>query len=429
MTAETRSTVGARHSPYRQRVVAWWHWLAPRPLDQISIVLYPVGLLYYIGTHLPSVCGCAFPSTSIIMMAVAFSLLLLLDRWEYQRYGATTPRRVVFALLVCRTLLIMLGLQFETSTFPDFFSLMVPFTAALTIGASAGWISGAIVWLLLMVRLDVLQPGWDNNTLLVTDMITYSLGIVFVVMMGRLVYQEQASRLRAEQLLRELEHSHRQLYAYAGKVAELAAVDERNRLARDMHDSLGHFLTVINVQLEKAQAFRQTNGAVAERAVDDAKRLAHEALDDVRRSVGVLRASNAPFALIPALHELAARVQSARLQVTVTTDVEERVIPPLARLALYRVAQEALTNVQRHARATTVQIQLCSNAQGVQLSIADDGVGFVAEQLQQMPQGGGYGLQGIQERLTVIGGSVAIQSAPGHGTVISAYVPCQSATE
>src|SRR6185369_9754171 len=91
---------------------------------------------------------------------------------------------------------------------------------------------------------------------------------------ARVVSNERFSRARAEQLLEELEISHRQLKAYAGQVAELATTRERNRLARDIHDSLGHYLTVINVQLEKAEVFRDRDQGAASQAVADARSLA-----------------------------------------------------------------------------------------------------------------------------------------------------------
>jgi signal transduction histidine kinase len=88
--------------------------------------------------------------------------------------------------------------------------------------------------------------------------------------------KEKASRTRAEELFAELEASHRQLKEYAGQVAELATTRERNRLARDIHDTPGHFLTVINVQLEKALAYRETKPQEAGEAISSVKRLADE---------------------------------------------------------------------------------------------------------------------------------------------------------
>lgn len=112
-------------------------------------------------------------------------------------------------------------------------------------------------------------------------------GIILVITIARVVAKEKASRARAEEL-------HRQLQAYAGQIAELATTRERNRLARSIHDTLGHYLTVINVQLEKSLAVRDKKPREADQAVSDAKRVAREALQEVRQSVGALRATADP---------------------------------------------------------------------------------------------------------------------------------------
>jgi hypothetical protein len=111
--------------------------------------------------------------------------------------------------------------------------------------------------------------------------------VVFVVVVARIVIEERAGRARADELLAELEHSHRRLKSYS--VRALAATQERNRLAQAIHDNLGQYLSAISVQLEKARTFRPIDPPQADRAIEDAKELASEALNDVRRSVGALR--------------------------------------------------------------------------------------------------------------------------------------------
>ncbi len=111
-------------------------------------------------------------------------------------------------------------------------------------------------------------------------------------------------------MLRDLGASHRQLVESQGRVAELATIEERNRLARDIHDSLGHHLTVVSVQLEKAQLLVAEDPVAASAAVANAKRLADQALSDVRESVGALRKDEAPFVLEPTLRGMVADLRS-----------------------------------------------------------------------------------------------------------------------
>ncbi len=116
-------------------------------------------------------------------------------------------------------------------------------------------------------------------------------GLCFIVGTTQLAKREQEARARSEALLVELTAAHRQLQEYAAQAGQLATTEERNRIAREIHDSLGHYLTIVNVQLETALALRERDPARADRATGEAKRLASEALADVRRSVAALRPS------------------------------------------------------------------------------------------------------------------------------------------
>jgi signal transduction histidine kinase len=154
-----------------------------------------------------------------------------------------------------------------------------------------------------------------------------------------------------EEAHQQLEEAHRQLSIYAEQVEELATTKERNRLARDIHDSLGHFLTIINVQLEKALLFRERDQKEADQAVRDAKRLASEALQDVRRSVSTLRTMEERFTFTPAITELVERVQSSQSELSFQMKGSEEGYARQALMSLFRAAQEGLTNIQKAATA------------------------------------------------------------------------------
>jgi signal transduction histidine kinase len=173
--------------------------------------------------------------------------------------------------------------------------------------------------------------------------------------------RDQRSRQQMRQLLVELEASHRQLQGYADRVAELAAAAERNRLAREIHDSLGHYLTAISIQLEKAQAYRQRDPDEADQAIRDAKQTARAALQDVRQSVGALRGAEDRFSLRQSLSELVSRVEGAMLAIECHVEGDETDYARPALMALYRAAQEGLTNVQKHAHAEHVLLHVQLN--------------------------------------------------------------------
>ncbi|MFZ5642878.1 MAG: sensor histidine kinase [Bacillota bacterium] len=245
--------------------------------------------------------------------------------------------------------------------------------------------------------------------------------LAFIFSMARQAKRERVNRLRVEKILRELEVSHRQLQDYAEKVAELATIEERNRLARDIHDSLGHYLTVINIQLEKAMAFRDINPQAADQAVRDAKRIAGEALQDTRRSVGALRKTQEPFSLVQALTGLVSNLQNSQLSIGLEIDGCEEGFSQQLLMTLYRAAQEGLTNIQKHAEADCAEINIKFNDRQASLCIIDNGRGFDPG----VPEKGGphYGLQGVRERLELARGSFELESSPGKGTKLLITIP------
>ena len=207
-----------------------------------------------------------------------------------------------------------------------------------------------------------------------------------------------------------------QLRAYASRVSELSAAAERNRVARDIHDGLGHHLTAITVLLEKATTFLDRDRGAARQALDDASRSARRALEDVRHSVHTLRAETEPFRLAAALDDLVREADDGELSVTLDFAGDESRCDPSALTALYRAAQEGITNARRHARASHVWVTARCDDERAYLVIADDGCGFE-------PEREGYGLLGMRERLHLAGGEVEVVSEIDAGTRVTVTIP------
>jgi signal transduction histidine kinase len=247
--------------------------------------------------------------------------------------------------------------------------------------------------------------------------------LLFIFSIAFLIRQERTSKLEAEKLLGELELSHQQLQNYARQVAESATIEERNRLAREIHDSLGHYITVVNVQLEKAIAFRDTNPAEADQAIKDAKHLASEALNDVRQSVSALRTTPEKFSLTESLDTLVKHMENDRLTIDLEIGGNENDFSRQSLVTLYRAAQEGLTNIQKHAHANHVTIRIKLEDQEASLSIIDNGQGFDPTTLSGQDMGTHYGLQGIKERMELVRGSFTVESTPNEGTSLLVTVP------
>lgn len=178
---------------------------------------------------------------------------------------------------------------------------------------------------------------------------------------------------------------------------------------------------MINVQLEKALAFRERKPEEADQAVRDSKRLASEALQEVRRSVGALRSAPEPFSLAEALRQLVDNARTGHFTINLDISGDESDYSRQSLLTLYRAAQEGLTNVQKHAQASQATVRLQLNGGQASLSIDDNGRGFDPACLANGSSC--YGLRGVKERLELIRGSLKLQSVPGQGTALLITVP------
>jgi signal transduction histidine kinase len=208
----------------------------------------------------------------------------------------------------------------------------------------------------------------------------------------RLMRELRARQSEAEGLVEELRESR-------AAEAAAAALAERTRVARDLHDVLAHSLSALALQLEAARLLARDRGTDPEvtTAIETAHRHAAGGLDEARRSISALRGEE-----LPGPERLAALAETFGDWATLRVTGEPRELGSEARIALYRTAQEALTNVRRHAAADRVEITLDYADDGTTLTVADHGPG--APVLAGGPRGGGYGLTGMRERAELLGG-------------------------
>ncbi len=265
-------------------------------------------------------------------------------------------------------------------------------------------VCGAV--LMLFGVLIGIPNGWQAG---VSAALSFSPGVVFVVIFTQVTLNESRARTEVERLARDLQSAHEELARYAVQVEELATAKERNRLAREIHDSLGHYLTAINIQLEAARAVQVDSPEQLSGVLERAQALTKEGLQEVRRSVAALRASPLEGKSLPLLLEtLVEDFRASGITAACTITGAPRPLPPAFELALYRAAQEALTNVRKHAQAQRALVTLTYAADSVHLRVEDDGIGSAEH-------AGGFGLVGLRERVQLLGGVLEISSAPGAG--------------
>lgn len=262
----------------------------------------------------------------------------------------------------------------------------------------------------------VTRTTWEIALL---NALVFSPAIFFVVVFTQVSLEERAARRRAEKLTAELEAANHQLAAYAAQAEELAISNERNRLAREIHDNLGHYLTVVNVQIRAAQTILTTDPDRAQDALAKAQTLTQDGLQAIRQSIAALRESPLEKRSLPeAIRALLAETAGAGIVTEFNTLGAPRPLDPRAELTLYRAAQEGLTNVRKHARASRVDVTLdYTQNTAVSLVIQDNGVGTA------VGANSGFGLLGIRERAELLGGALRVQSDPGRGFALHIHLP------
>jgi signal transduction histidine kinase len=294
--------------------------------------------------------------------------------------------------------------------------LVLPITAQAAGDLSRRWT--VAVCALALAALAV--PVW-----LIADLVSalgagvsILVGIVFTVTFTDIAVSEARARQEVERLAAELREANQRLREYAAQAEELATMKERNRLAREIHDTLGHHLTAVNVQLEAARAVLDADPERARQAVENAQAMTRQGLAEVRSSVAALRASPVERRPLPeAISDLVDELDASGLIAEFALTGEPRELAPEAKLALYRAAQEGLTNVRRHARASWARVELdYEDSARVRLIVEDNGVGSGSVE-------GGFGLLGVEERIRLLDGGVRTETAPREGFTLTVEVP------
>jgi signal transduction histidine kinase len=280
----------------------------------------------------------------------------------------------------------------------------------------------AIFWrgLSVWMQCQVLGPAQPKFSEVITNPLNYQLSsalsfgltLIFAFPLLYALLAERKSRL-------QLALAHKQLRHYARLVEDQASLQERNRIAREIHDALGHTLTAQSIQLENAQLFLQQDPTRAETFLQQAQVLLLRSIEEVRQSVKSLH--NDPLqgkSLEAAMRDV---LEEFELTTGIRPTEQMRLPEGLSaevRIVLYRILQEALTNICKHSQATEVMVELRVIDQAILLQIQDNGRGF---DLQQNTSG--FGVRSMRERVTAIGGQITLSSQPQAGCLLRVTIP------
>lgn len=321
--------------------------------------------------------------------------LHLLRPWIASR--STRPDAVNTAALILMELFVLGSTWFSPSITGDAYLLLI--IVGMAFRLLTGPTAAALTF--LSVALWLLIPYWYYGAdVLLGLSLSVTFALVFFTAIGWLVRRNTLQLEHAKNLTLELEQANEELKASRLREKDLAVAQERIRLARDIHDGLGHHLTVLNVQLQAAAIQLEDEPAAAAQAIEICRQEAQSALDEVRRSVAVMRSSPLDGAsLEEALEKLIgefARNTPFKVEFEMVGDPYQ--LDPPAALTCFRAVQEGLTNIHKHAQdAREVDIRLEFAPGEVLLQVRDDG-------LAKSDGEAGYGLAGLQERAYQLGG-------------------------
>jgi signal transduction histidine kinase len=407
VSARTNSQPGSLEGP-RAEPAGGLRWLRPLGLVILAVVLVDA------ATERPAP-GLHGAGLGVLLALVAFAVGLLGAREARVRGAPAWTQVACFAALLggCG---VLIWLQ---PSGPGFLGIFFLAASLVTLRTPVG-VWSAVGGLALVVALALLRAVTTHRSVGGILLSVLSLSVVYLVVV--LAQRARDGQRRAERLLEELERTR------AAQV-RAAALAERQHLAREMHDVLAHSLSGLTLQLEGARllatAEQPDTGRIAA-AIERAHHLAKAGLEDARRAIGALRDEE-----LPGPQRLAALAREFERDSGVPCHLEvggeERELGSQARLALYRTAQEALTNVRKHAHAERVELRLDYQPLGTRLVVEDFAAGgdrppAPASDRPAAPTGDGYGLTGMRERAELLGGTLT--AAPtGTGFRVELWVP------
>lgn len=237
----------------------------------------------------------------------------------------------------------------------------------------------------------------------------------FVVfyLFGIIIRLDDHTRLRNMQMVRQLE-------SYAFNSISLGRQEERDRISRDLHDSLGHQLVAVNIQLQKSVAYREIDAGESLEAINKAQNATNEAIKELRQTIKDLREFEELTSFEEELEKIIQQKRENGLEISNESIGNAEAFPEFTLLTLKQVIQESLTNVEKHAQAEQASVVVNFRRSRVRASVTDDGIGF---NVKKAKKEGHFGIQGMQERLDMIGGKLTIRSKPENGTEIIIEIP------
>ncbi len=386
-------------------------------------MIFSVMLIFILAYPVNAKTDWRFFSTVLILAVLLLTNILWfqnVDKWIFRDH----PVFANWFINIFTTLLVAAAFAITGRGEIVFLFFMQVAQFSVSIGA---WPGGVVLSLFsLAASMGVLKAYGASNESLVSFGSQFLTGMIFVLVFTILVLRAEQEKSRAEGLLRELQAANLELKAAQQKEKDLAIAEERMRMARDIHDGLGHHLTVLSIQLQAADKLVERNPQAAAEAIQTSRSEVKAALEEVRRSVGMMRQS--PEESQPLDLMLKTLVQDfdehTGLKASFECEGTPYELDAFAHQTLFRAVQESLTNIQKHGKGVKhIQVRLDYLPETVKLAVSDDGEKPDIDAAGQA----GFGLQGLKERVDQLGGIFCCGPGELRGFEVSVSIPLKEA--
>ncbi|MGB3640307.1 MAG: sensor histidine kinase [Rivularia sp. (in: cyanobacteria)] len=389
----------------------------------IDVKNHPFKFLLYLEWVLLGFAAIASTINPVQRFQTSYPELMVIGLTAFGLMGLRLPtnnRKTKIIYTVCEILLIFITNFFggRTSRLFPFLNLILVTRSCLIFQLPGRLVVAGISFSLFLITFRIRFPNVSPRRLQKLWFFQFSfvalfvLALVFVLLLMNAVLSERESRDK-------LTAANEKLRKYALKIENQATLEERNRIAREIHDSLGHSLTALNLQLETGTKLLNSNPEKAKVFLIRAKELGSQALKDVRQSVSTMRSN--PLQEQSLETSIDMLIQNFHHSTNIKPNYQINLfysIPRDISTAIYRIIQESLTNISKYAEATEVNLEITTVATNLYLIVEDNGKGFDVTQNTT-----GFGLQSMRDRTLALDGNFYIESLPGKGTKIMVDIP------
>ena len=386
--------------PPVERLSAWYRSLDPRLVDAVvGTVFTVISVVSVLNVGDPEL-GYADPGVLAVILALVFGSAFYVRR--------SAP--LVCTLVSATALVLIATLDYQSNA-----QSQMLLVAMYALGSYESGVRRVVGFVGVEVGVAIVAivgiPEASTGNLMFAGALYAAVFFIGVAMRNRRLYQEQLEQ-RADLLAREHQEA-----------AARAIADERLRIAQELHDVVAHSMGVIAVQAGVGSHVIETDPAEAKRSLDAISVTSRTTLAEIRRLLGVLRADGDGAAYAPApglgdLDRLVADIRAAGVGVDIVTEGTPHEVPPGVDLTAYRIVQEALTNVLKHAGPARAAVTVGYEPDAITLEVVDDGRGINGRATE-----GGHGLLGMRERVAVYGGTLDAGPRVGGGFRVAARLP------